>query len=631
MSNTGGGILGGRRRDIDGLRAVAILPVLAYHFGLSGLPGGFTGVDIFFVISGYVIAGSVLADIAEGQFSVANFYFKRIRRIFPAYAAVALVTAIASLVILLPDDLVDFGKSLISASAFVSNLYFWKTSGYFAATAHAKPLLHTWSLAVEEQFYIFAPIMFFLIHRKGGRRWLLWLGPVLALSLAACVAAVFAAPTAGFFLLPTRAWELLLGALAALTPVAQPRARPAREGLAAAGLALIAVGMVAIHDDDPFPGWNALAPCLGTAFIILAGKAGRDGPQPSALVNRLLSTAPFVGIGLISYSLYLVHWPIVSLVRYQTLRDPGPVEAWVMIAASLVLAWASWRFVERPFRAIGAGRRRQVLIAGVAVVAAGCALGAGLTLHKGWPQRFPGFTQRQIGGAELWGGDTCFNQNPAKPIAWNAAACTRIHGGHGRILLWGDSFAAQYTPGLLAEAPRIDADVLQYTFAGCPPILSYFSYARIGCTISNRRVPDIIRSQKIDTVIIAARWTATPQIALAGLPGTIAALKAQGVRVYVIGQAPEFAADVQQIDYVSGQHRDRGEVSWPVYFDPVVNRKLATLAAGAGFIDPMARMCRGGLCPYRQGDQFLFADYGHYSTYGSALAVRTYFPVGRAH
>ena len=616
------------RKDIDGLRAVAVLPVLAYHFGLGLTPGGFTGVDIFFVISGFVIAGSIQADIALGRFSIANFYFKRVRRIFPAYAAIALLTLAACLAVMLPPDLEDFGKSLASASAFVSNFYFWKTSGYFAAAAHAKPLLHTWSLSVEEQFYIFAPIVFFLIHRWGGRRWILWLAPVAGLSLAAGIAAVFVASAAGFFLLPTRAWELLLGALAALSHLRAPRGRLAREVLALAGAVLIVFGMATLHDDDPFPGWNALYPCLGAAFVILAGK-GLEVGAASPWLNRLLSTPPLVGVGLISYSLYLIHWPIVSLTRYVTLRDPGPWTIAAMVVASLALSWLSWRFIERPFRRIGPEHRNRMLIAGVAVVLVGCALGGALVATKGLPQRIPDFSERQISGSEQWGGDTCFNQNPAKPIPWNVQACTRVHGAHGRILLWGDSFAAQYTPGLMRDPAGIDADVLQYTFAGCPPILSYFSYARVGCSISNQRVPGIIKAQHIDTVVIAARWTATPQVALAGLPATIAALKALGVQVYVIGQAPEFSADVQLIDYMSGQHRQPGKAYWPVYFDASVNRKLAAMAAGARFVDPVPYLCHDRVCPYRDGPDFYYADYGHFSTVGSTLAVKAYFPTGR--
>lgn len=204
------------RSDIDGLRAVAVLPVVLFHYGADVFRGGFTGVDIFFTISGFVIARSILSDIRAGSFSVANFYFKRIRRILPAFAALIIATTIAAIIVLLPTDLIDYGTSLAYSSTFLSNVYFWKTSGYFAAPAQTKPLLHTWSLSVEEQYYLFAPICFWGIYRWGRARWLAFLAPLAILSLAVSIASVFTAPTAGYFLIPTRVWELLLGAIVAL-------------------------------------------------------------------------------------------------------------------------------------------------------------------------------------------------------------------------------------------------------------------------------------------------------------------------------------------------------------------------------------------------------------------------------
>jgi len=624
----GPGAPSAHRRDIDGLRAVAILPVVLYHLGLSAIPGGFVGVDVFFVISGFVIAGSVLSDLEGGVFSVLNFYFKRVRRILPAYGAVALVTAAVCAMIMLPDSLLDFGRSLICASLFVSNIYFWKTSGYFAPGAHDKPLLHMWSLSVEEQFYIFAPIAFFLIFKYGRGRWLLFLAPVLALSLIASIVSVFAAPKAGFFLLPTRAWELLLGACLALKRVPAPSSRLVREGLALLGFALIAFALARLHDDDPFPGWNALYPCLGAALIIFSGSR-LDGAADRTAVSVLLSSRAMVGVGLISYSLYLVHWPIISLFRYQTLRDPTLIESLLMLGASFLLAVGLWRFVEQPFRRLGRSARTLTLSLGALGLLLGVGVGGALVAAHGLPQRLPGFSERHVYGNEVWGGEHCFNQNPSKPLDWSEAACTRIRGSGGRVLLWGDSFAAQYVPGLLDNAADLNEDVLQYTFAGCPPILSYFSYARLGCSVSNRRIPDLVRREHVDTVVIAALWTDVPKHTLQDLPATIATLRREGVRVVVIGQSPEFSADVQRIDYISRQYRARGDASWPVSFDPALNARIGELAKGAAYVDPLKRLCQGTRCPYRRDRAFEFIDYGHFSSVGSDIAVRAYFPKGR--
>jgi peptidoglycan/LPS O-acetylase OafA/YrhL len=623
------GIFAKHRIDIDGLRALAVLPVVLFHFGVGPFSGGFTGVDIFFTISGFVIAGSILNDIRAGSFSIANFYFKRIRRILPAYAAVMTVTTIAAAIILLPSDFADYGKSLVSTSTFASNFYFWKASGYFAAQAQTKLLLHTWSLSVEEQYYLFAPICFWAIYQYGRSSWLLFLTPLAILSFLVSVTAVFVAPTAGFFLFPTRIWELLLGAIIALSNRSLVRYPRTREIMSGIGLLMIVIGISTLDESDPFPGWNALLPCLGTGLIIQAGMGG----EPKAAmpqVNRVLSWRPFVWIGLISYSLYLVHWPIVSVVKYLTLRNPTTSEAMLMLVVSIGLAWVSWRFIEQPFRKISREHRPKAFVAATCVILGGILIGSSVSLLNGLPQRFPDFVERHIEGVEDWGGDHCFNQNPSNPTPWDPQLCTRVRGGNGKILVWGDSFAAQYFPGILRDSARINADVLQYTFAGCPPILSYFSYARVGCTEFNRRVPAIIRDQHIDTVVLAARWTDTPHRTLNRLGETIASLRQLDIRIVVIGQSPQFIADVQHIDYISGNYQHPGEASWRISFSPSINKIIASQIDGATMIDPLSFLCEQTTCRYREDRTFLYADFGHFSTQGSLNAVRAFFPVAKS-
>jgi peptidoglycan/LPS O-acetylase OafA/YrhL len=614
------------RRDIDGLRAVAVLAVLIYHFNI-GLPGGFTGVDVFFVISGFVIANSIISDTIERRFSIANFYFKRVRRIFPAYVFTTFIASVFAYWYLLPQDFLDYAWSLAASSAFASNIYFWKTSGYFAASAHTKPLLHTWSLSVEEQFYIFAPILVNFIYRFGRQQRALLLLPLLLSSLALSVAAVFVSPTAGFFLLFTRAWELLTGVFIASMNWRAPASPMLRELMATLGAALMLAGIFTLTEQDPFPGWSALLPCLGTAFVIQAGnRVTVKANMP--WFNRLLSMKPFVWVGLISYSLYLVHWPIVAYARYELLRDPNLMEGGAMMVASIGLAVLSWRFIERPFRRITLAQSSKVLTAGIGVVLAGVALGWFGATFKGVAERFPDFAERRITGTEDWGGNRCFNQDATRPIDWDAKGCTRVHGANGRILVWGDSFAAHYMPGVLRDASRINADVMQYTFAGCPPILEYYSFARVGCSISNARVLSLIRDENIDTVIMIGRWTDVPRRTLKSLPNTISELKKLGARVYVFGQSPQFAMDVQRIDYISGARMKPGIYSWHVFFSKDLNATLRQLAVGATFIDPMSHLCSNLSCPYRKDDDYYYADYGHFSTSGSMRAVSAYFPAG---
>jgi hypothetical protein len=329
-------------------------------------------------------------------------------------------------------------------------------------------------------------------------------------------------------------------------------------------------------------------------------------------------------VGRISYSLYLVHWPIVAFFRYRLLRTPTLAEAMAMMALSVALAAAMWWLVENPGRAMR--RRSTVRVALVSGGLVGLLAFGGVVAIAGVPSRFPDFMAVDTSAQSAWGGPQCFNEKLSRPIPWDQTQCTRTHGSHHRILLWGDSFAAQYAPGLIGDAAARDADVLQYTFAGCPPLLAFASLSRVGCQVSNARVPGMVSRLHIDTVVLAARWTDTPRRTALRLHETIAALQASGAHVYVIGQSPEFSADVQRIDYLTGQHR-APVGRWQISFDPAINRMLASESRDAHFIDPLAALCTGAVCPYRRGSVWLFGDYGHFSRAGSEEAVKDYFPL----
>lgn len=248
---------------------------------------------------------------------------------------------------------------------------------------------------------------------------------------------------------------------------------------------------------------------------------------------------------------------------------------------------------------------------------------------KGFPARFPDFTQIEIAGHKEWRPGRCFLLGDPDHRRWKPEACTLTTGGPHRMLLWGDSFAAQYVPGIIANADRIDATVLQYTGAGCPPILSYKSYARPRCTDFNANALNVIRQQRIDTVVLAARWTDQQSRGLGELRSTLEALAGLGVDVYVIGQSPEFSMDVQVIAYRNGGRLSDATDSWDIFFDPVINAQLREHSAGSRFIDPLAKICDGKSCIYRDKGVFLFEDYGHYSVDGSTRAVKAYFPLVR--
>lgn len=617
------------RADIQGLRALAVVPVLLFHFGISLLPGGFVGVDVFFVISGFVITTGLIEKIETDNFTFGEFYKRRAYRILPALMLICALTAAAAWWLLLPPDLLDFGRSLIAVLLSASNIWFWKTSGYFAPESRSAPLLHCWSLAVEEQFYLCMPLAMVLGARWLKGRWLWFIVPTMLISLAICIISVFLGPTGGFYLLPSRAWELMVGATVAAIAIQQDKVsathcrRLLREAAALIGIGLIAWSMLTLHETDIFPGWNAIPPVIGAGLLIWAG-IGQKPPQ----VNALLSLKPMVLIGTISYSLYLVHWPIAAFFYYRFMITPTLGQAMMMLALSVTIATASYLLIEKPPRK-PVPRWRHTLPALASMIFCGLiGVSVMFVVEAGAPRRYPGFSMVNYSAQAEWGGPHCFNEILSKPIPWDAELCTRTHGRQHRILLWGDSFAAQYVPGLIRDAPARNADILQYTFAGCPPILAYNSLSRLGCSVSNARVPSIIEHEHIDTVVISARWSDVPLRTLRRLHETVATLRGLGIQVFVIGQSPEFLANTQRIDYLSGQSA-AAQGRWQVSFNPALESTLAVEAEAATFIDPLAALCHSSICPYRKGKSWLFGDYGHFSAAGSLLAVRSYFPLAK--
>lgn len=366
------------RRDIDGLRAVAVLSVVLFHAFPAALRGGFVGVDVFFVISGFLITGILLRELQQGSFSFAGFYARRVRRIFPALALVLASCLAFGWLALFPDEYQQLGKHVVGGAGFAANFFYWAQVGYFDTAADTKPLLHLWSLGIEEQFYILWPVVLLLGWRL--RTNLLAVAAVLALvSFAVNLGGIAAHPSATFYSPASRAWELLLGAgLACLH--ARPAPAPYLANLLAwLGAALLAAGLALITRDDQFPGWRALLPALGALLLIGAG--------PQAWFNRvLLSNRLMVWIGLVSYPLYLWHWPLLSFARIVESGEPAPAIRAAAVLLALLLAWLTYRMVERPLRA-GAGRAK---VAGLSVAMLACAaVGGYIYLNHGLPTRKP--------------------------------------------------------------------------------------------------------------------------------------------------------------------------------------------------------------------------------------------------
>lgn len=334
------------RREIDGLRALAVLPVILFHAGFETFRGGFVGVDVFFVISGYLITTIILAELEQGKFSIINFYERRARRILPALFLVMLACIPFACFWLLPSDMKDFSKSLVAVSVFVSNILFLRESGYFDTVAELKPLLHTWSLAVEEQYYVIFPL-FLMLFWKLGKRWILVsLGLVFVSSLALAQWAAFAKPAAAFYLLPTRGWELLIGAFAAFY-LSQTNFKDFGKGISEfggwLGVALILYAVFTYSKATPFPGLYALVPTIGSVLIILLA-------TQQTTVGNFVGNKAFVRIGLISYSAYLWHQPLFAFARQISLTEPSNGIYLILSISSFVLAYFTWRYVEAPFR-----------------------------------------------------------------------------------------------------------------------------------------------------------------------------------------------------------------------------------------------------------------------------------------
>jgi len=490
------------RPDIDGLRALAILGVLVYHLYGRFLPGGFVGVDVFFVISGYLISSIIDRDLAQGTFSLARFYERRIRRIAPALFAMTGLVMVGALFILLPADLAAMAKSVRYVIAAMPNICFLReTESYFHKTTEQAVLLHTWSLGVEEQFYLLFPLLLGILYRLLGSRRMrvVPLAVLFVVSLAASAWVVPAQPMRAFFLLPYRAWELLLGVLLSLVrlPVASWRLGQIMGTL---GLALVVGSMLCFDAHTPFPGPAALLPCAGTALLIWTGA------RWDAWTSRLLSLKPLVLLGLISYSVYLLHWPLIVLMRYR-LSDNSASQA-AVLAASLIVGYLSWRYVEKPCRNPRFGSRRRVFVSWG--VASACLLGAGLWTERGagFPGRFPPEVRHFLAFKDKgphWAKCEVNESKPAKAPVFGTPGVTPGYA------LWCDSHGVAMIPGLEASAIEHGQAFRKFGMNALPPVAGVVknSDKDPGKRLAySQAVLDLLAADpSIRTVILHARWS----------------------------------------------------------------------------------------------------------------------------
>jgi len=645
------------RKDIDGLRAVAVLPVVFYHAGL-GFPGGFVGVDVFFVISGYLITTLLADELGAGRFSLWRFYERRARRILPALLAVICASAIVAWALFMPTDLTLFGRSASAATLFYSNFLFRHEAGYFDAVAAVKPLLHTWSLAIEEQFYILFPGILYLLFRRHpsrhrpsvGQRWPL-IGTTLLtlLSFAISVWWVERRPVDAFYLLPARFWELGIGAILALWPQLRVARPSLAAGIVAAGIGLITIAVFAFDASMPFPGLAALLPCLGAVLVILAGRTGNP-------LSAVLGAAPARGLGRISYSLYLWHWPLIVFLQYWQGRVLAPGQAALVVAASIGLAILSWAAIEQPVRQrhILDGRR-PLWSAALSVMALFAASGFVIASHHGFPSRLsPAVANIYAAKSDTsrYGSTTCFtDSNLAGPTDDDVRAGRLCPVGDEQaakvsFLVWGDSHSGTMTPGIGVSAARFGQRGLLAGEGGCPPLLEYQNThpskaRRDACVARNEAVLDLIARQHIPLVVMVARWPREvlgvgygeegpyfdPQVlpktgdrtAVVGgaLDRTLAALAALHVHAVLVMDVPEIGYDVPYtLARAAAGHRVI-DVN-PPRAVVLERQRLATAMLqdaarkyGAEILDPTAHFCSGSICHGEIDGRPLYIDSDH--------------------
>lgn len=649
------------RPEIDGLRSLAVLPVMLFHAGFALFSGGFVGVDIFFVISGYLITAIILSELQAGTFSLVTFYERRARRILPALCVMMLVCVPLAWHWLDPQDLKSFAKSLIAVPLFSSNLLFWRETGYFDTGVELKPLLHTWTLAVEEQYYVLFPLLL-MAGWKLGQRWVVPLLAVLAvISLVLAQQGAAADSSAAFYLLPARAWELLVGSFIAFYLARRPQASEApvstlQQSGGLLGLGLITYAVFGFDHSTVFPGINALVPTLGAALIIVFARR-------QTWVGQVLASRPLVAVGLISYSAYLWHQPVFAFARHSSLIEPAPSTMLALTALSLALAWLSWRFVERGFRDRQRVSRGQIFTFGALASVLFIGLGISGFVSNGFANRFhvdpammKAFEDPDIRGAcdvnydgQGWGIDFCFFGTPKAQAT-------------AQVAVFGDSHSEALLPAFDSAGKRLGVSIAHLGVGGCLPLLgvdvAVGNYSPGACASLAQRQYDYVKRNGIKKVILVSRWTlytdgdydhermtgyflvnqdsqvrtkeASRKVFATALENTIDAYRALGAEVMVVAQVPQQLANPKSLYYRLARENTQSAAQKLATVDALsvpmakhlqlqhFTRQLFATDAQAKRIEMVSlddALCAGLACLIGDQDSY-YKDYNHLSAKG---------------
>jgi peptidoglycan/LPS O-acetylase OafA/YrhL len=639
------------RPEIDGLRALAVVPVILFHAGFPLFKGGFVGVDIFFVISGYLITSIILDELERGKFSIVTFYERRARRILPALFFVMAVCLPFSWMWLIPSEFKDFSTSLIGVILFSSNILFWQTSGYFATDVELKPLLHTWSLAVEEQYYVFFPILLLLLWRfcKRSIVWIVFGGVIGSMILAHFGATH--KPIANFYLLPSRAWELGQGALVAIFFLKTDRRVPPEKFsqlMALLGFSLIIFSIFWYDKHTPFPSLYALAPTCGAVLVILYAR-------PSTVVGSFLTLKPVVWTGLISYSAYLWHQPLFALARQRNYHELDVYAFSILSLLSLVLGYLSWRYIEAPFRNRGNIRTKHIFLFSAGGMAIFLCIGIGGVMSDGFRYRdkWKGVegefaTQSERGSGERY----CLGNHIESPLGDMVCIIGDISKKPEGVL-WGDSYAAALVYGMNDELKRNGRAFYAVITDGCVPVKNAWRISlqkEFDCTKEkhNRFLKEVASIESIRNIVWIGAFSllldpaqsfeyvidgqpASHEIVKDRMISMLREFEATGKKVILIGETPRFPNSVADYairryaatngDVNSGVQRvQRAEMVATLRQEDV----LAEARAHARVVEGLNIFCERNLCSSHDAQgRLLFTDKSHISHLGSIRLARS--------
>lgn len=651
------------RADIDGLRALSIVAVVAFHAYPEWITGGFVGVDVFFVISGFLISSIIFAGLDNGDFSFADFYARRAKRIFPALILVLLASLVAGWLFLLPEEYKQLGKHVVASVVFAQNIALWKETGYFDSGIESKPIMHLWSLGIEEQFYLIFPFLVWGLWRFQFKP-LILVVLLLVVSFGGNLQMLEADPAGAFFLPHTRFWELMAGSLLAywrFKPVSNEirenrlagflkyiRSNSAQktpshwidDSLAWMGLFLIVGAFLNINGDMKFPGWRGLLPVFGAMLIIQAG--------PTAWVNRiLLANRLMVGVGVISYPLYLWHWPLFAYARLAASEPPSDGLLFVLIVLSLALAILTYRLIERPIR-FGTPFPATTIVLCLFMV--GLGVGGFYASKTGFKNRFPKVVRElenyQPDFAKLYRQDTCLigAKQADKGFDETCYATRRRHENATAkaALLWGDSYAAHLYPGMKPVFAK-DLMIDQLTTIACPPLVDLDLPKKPYCKSLNTAVADKILSKKYDVVILAANWEGYVKKGYdigKEIRKTLQKLKVGGVGKFIIvGPPPNWPKGLPRTLFEI--FRSNGLHQIPYRTTIGLSQKTAVLddsiqqiaaAEQIEYLSPWRLLCDKAGCLTRTGDtaaHLMAFDGGHLTANGSETLFRLYLESGQ--